>query len=369
MASEQTTTYTPVSGGDILRQLVRNALRIMAVAIVAAGVAVAVSLQLPNEYMAYANLMPANTPSVGLDILSGSRGIGGLAGSILGKQSREFDRFLILLGTHTVKERVIQRFNLVEVYEKQDAEFPLLETMKTLDANTNFTVFEEGNMVISVWDRDPHRAKEMADFYVDLVNEYNIELSGQEARVFREFMEGKYSETEMKLDSLTRQSTAFQMMAQLEALLVAEELKLNLIGQAANASNPLYIGQKARVDQLRATMNEMYRGVSGSGIPLKSNESPDAAARYVRLMVEAEIQQEMLKYIVPLYESAKMEEMKAIPGLVVVDEPHTPERKDRPKRATIVVAVFVSAMLLMVIFYTLQLIYRRNRGYFAYLRS
>lgn len=369
MASEQSPTYTPISGGDLLHQLVRNVFRILAVTIVATVVAVFVSLRIPNEYMSYANLMPSSTPSIGLDIFSGGGGIGSIAGSILGKQSREFDRFLILLGTHEVKERVIQRFNLIEVYEKKEAEFPMLETMKQLDANTAFTVFEEGNMVINVWDQDPQRAKDMADYYVELVNEYNIELSGQEARVFREFVENKYGETELKLDSLTRQSAAFQMMSQLEGRLLVEEVKLDLLGKTATENNPIYINQKALVDQLRTSMNELNRGASGDGIPRGPSESTEATAKLGRLMAEAEIQQEMLKYIVPLYESAKMEEVKSIPGLVVVDKPFVPERKDRPKRATIVIAVFFSAFILMVVYYTLQLIYRRNRSYFKQLRS
>lgn len=245
----------------------------------------------------------------------------------------------------------------------------MLETMKQLDANTAFTVFEEGNMVINVWDQDPQRAKDMADYYVELVNEYNIELSGQEARVFREFVENKYGETELKLDSLTRQSAAFQMMSQLEGRLLVEEVKLDLLGKTATENNPIYINQKALVDQLRTSMNELNRGASGDGIPRGPSESTEATAKLGRLMAEAEIQQEMLKYIVPLYESAKMEEVKSIPGLVVVDKPFVPERKDRPKRATIVIAVFFSAFILMVVYYTLQLIYRRNRSYFKQLRS
>jgi capsule polysaccharide export protein KpsE/RkpR len=386
MSNDQTNKFQSLTGGDLLRHLYRNAIRIAIVTFIVAVVAIGVSLMLPNEFRSSANLMPANTPAIGLDLLTKGSGLGGLAGNLLRTRSSEFDRFLVLLQTHTVKKRVVDTFNLMEVYDTAENQFPLLDAMKRLDANTNFETYDEGNMVIDVWDEDPVRAKEMADFYVQLINEYNIELSTKEASQFREFIGQKYEETLATVDSLQSRTMEFQRefgvielntqageyisaLSAMTAQLYEAELKLKLISENAQESNPLYQRQAQQVSAIRSTLSQMYNNTNPNDVILNYADLPEISTTYVRLMAEAEIQQEMLKFIIPIYENARMEEAKSIPGLVVVDEPYVAERKDRPKRSLIVIGAFMSALLLMIVYYILRLIIHRNRDYIAYIRS
>jgi len=113
----------------------------------------------------------------------------------------------------------------------------------------------------------------------------------------------------------------------------------------------------------------MYNNTNPNDVILNYADLPEISTTYVRLMAEAEIQQEMLKFIIPIYENARMEEAKSIPGLVVVDQPYIAERKDRPKRSMIVIGVFMSTLLLMIVYYVARLIIHRNRDYIAYIRS
>jgi len=386
MSNDQTNKFQSLTGGDLLRHLYRNAIRIAIVTFIVAVVAIGVSLMLPNEFRSSANLMPANTPAIGLDLLTKGSGLGGLAGNLLRTRSSEFDRFLVLLQTHTVKKRVVDTFNLMEVYETAGNQFPLLDAMKRLDANTNFETYDEGNMVIDVWDEDPMRAKEMADFYVQLINEYNIELSTKEASQFREFIGQKYEETLATVDSLQSRTMDFQRefgvielnsqagefisaLSAMTAQLYEAELKLKLISENAQESNPLYQRQAQQVEAIRSTLSQMYNNTNPNDVILNYADLPEISTTYVRLMAEAEIQQEMLKFIIPIYENARMEEAKSIPGLVVVDEPYVAERKERPKRSLIVIGAFMSALLLMIVYYIARLIIHRNRDYIAYIRS
>lgn len=386
MQIESSPKPTGLSGGDLMRHLFRNIRRIAIVTVLVTVVAVVVSLMLPNEFRSAANLMPANTPAIGLDLLTRSSGLGGLASNLLRTRSSEFDRFLVLLETHTVKKRVIDQFNLIEVYETSENQFPLIDAMKRLDANTNFETFEEGNMLIEVWDEDPVRAKEMTDFYVQLINEYNIELSTSEATKFKDFIGDKYSEVMASVDSLQRRTVEFQReygvielntqaseylgaITAVTAQLYEAELKLKLVAENAREENPIYQRQLQQVNALKSTLASMYNNTNPNDVILNFSELPEISTQYVRLMAEAEIQQEMLKFIIPIYENARMEEAKSIPGLVVVDEPFVAERKDRPKRSLIVIGAFMSALILMLVYYAVQLLVHRNREYIAYLRS
>jgi tyrosine-protein kinase Etk/Wzc len=375
-----------LSGSDIIRHLIRNVRRIAIVTVLVTVIAVVVSLMLPNEFRSSANLMPANTPAIGLDLLTRSSGLGGLASNLLRTRSSAFDRFLVLLETHTVKKRVVDQFNLIEVYDTGGSQFPLLNAMKRLDANTNFETFEEGNMVIQVWDEDPVRAKEMVDYYVQLINEYNIELSSTEATRFKEFIGDKYTEVMASVDSLERRTIEFQReygviefntqaseylsaIIAVTAQLYEAELQLKMVAENARENNPIYQRQLQRVNALKSTLASMYNNTNPNDVILNFSQLPEISTQYVRLMAEAEIQQEMLKFIIPIYENARMEEAKSIPGLVVVDDPYVAERKDRPKRSLIVIGAFMSTFILMIVFYAIQLLVYRNRDYMAYLRS
>jgi len=381
-----TPTFHSVSGSELLRTLLKHRWPILYGTVAVAVVSVVISLLLPNQYRSSANLMPANTPAIGLDMLSRGGGLSNLTSSILRSRSSAFDRFLVLLETHAVKKQVIEKFNLMEVYDTKGNTYPMIDTIKELDANTNFETFEEGNMLIEVWDEDPARAKEMTEYYVSLINEYNIELSTTEATRFREYIEAKYKDTMGKVDSLQAQTVAFQKkygvieftaqateymsaISMTTALLMESEIKLKMIAENAKETNPLYQRQLKEVNHLKTTLEEMYANTNPNDIILNFADMPEVSTQYVRLLAEAEILQEMLKYLVPIYENAKMEEVKAIPGLVVVDAPYLAEKKDKPKRMLIVVAATLSGFLLMMIYIALRELMRRNQAYLISIRS
>lgn len=386
MATDNSPKLAGLLGGDLIRHLNRNIRRIAIVTALVTVLSIVVSLMLPNEFRSSANLMPANTPAIGLDLLTRSSGLGGLASNLLRTRSSAFDRFFVLLETHTVKKRVIDQFNLIEVYDTGANQYPLIDAMKRLDANTNFETFEEGNMLIEVWDEDPTRAKELTDFYVQLINEYNIELSSTEASKFKEFIGDKYAEVLASVDSIQSRTIDFQRqygviefdtqaseylgaITAVTVQLYEAELKLKMVSENARENNPIYLRQLQQVNALKSTLASMYNNTNPNDVILNFSQLPEISTQYVRLKAEAEIQQEMLKFIIPIFENARMEEAKSIPGLVVVDEPFVAERKDRPKRSLIVIGAFMSTFLLMIVYYAIQLLLHRNREYMSYLKS
>lgn len=384
--NDQKSGFTSISGVDILKYWYANRKKIILIPAVFGVLAVIGSLLLPNEFRSTATVFTANTPAVGIDMLSRSSGLGGLAGSLLRTRTSAFDRFLVLLESQTVNRKVIDQFNLIEVYEVTDNKYPLIDATKTLQKNTNFETFEEGYLVIEVWDKDPARAKEMTDFYVQLVNDYNIELATTEATRFREYIEGKYNETLAQVDSLQYRAMEFQkkygvveFQAQAEeymsavamatALVLESEVKLKMIGDMAKEENPIYQRQLQELNILRENLNKLYNNENPNDIILNYGDIPEISTNYVRILGEAEVMQELLKYLVPIYENARMEETKAIPGLVVVDAPTIAERKDRPKRSIIVIGVFMSSVFLILVYYAVRLLIYRNRAFIDHIKA
>ena len=79
---------------------------------------------------------------------------------------------------------------------------------------------------------------------------------------------------------------------------------------------------------------------------------PNIAIQYLRSYREVEIQQSILEIVMPMYEQAKVEEQKSMPTIFWLDKAVTPQLKDSPKRALIVliVAFLGFFMLITVIF-------------------
>jgi tyrosine-protein kinase Etk/Wzc len=384
--NEQKLSLNSISGLDLLKYWYSNRIKIILIPILMGVVAIIGSLFLPNEFKSSATVFPANTPSVGIDMLSRSSNLGGLAGSLLRTRTSAFDRFLVLLESETVNRKVIAQFNLIDVYKVSENKFPLIDASKILQANTNFETYEEGYLSIEVWDVDPVRAKEMTDYYVNLVNDYNIELSTTEATRFREYIEGKYNETLAQVDSLQLRAIEFQkkygvveFQAQAEeymsavamatALVLESEVKLKMIGDMAKEGNPIYERQRQELNILKENLNKLYTNDNPNDIILNYKDIPEISTNYVRILGEAEVMQELLKYLVPIYENARMEETKAIPGLVVVDAPMVAERKDRPKRSLIVIGVFFSSIFLVLVYYSGRLLVHRNRAFIDHIKA
>lgn len=383
--SDQNVHFASIRGVDIIRFWYKNRIRIVLFTAVMSIIAVVGSLFIPNEFRSSATVFTANTPAIGIDMLSRSSNLGGLAGSLLRTRTGAFDRFLVLLESQTVNKNVIDHFDLINIYDVADSDFPLIEAGKILQSKTNFEAFEEGYLLIEVWDEDPKRAKDMADFYVELVNNYNIELATMEATRFREYIEAKYNETKAQVDSLQKKTMDFQKkfgviefqsqaaeymsaIAMNTALVMESEIKLKMIGDMTSEDNPLYQRQLKEVQILKESLDKLYTNANPNDIILNYADLPEISTGYVRLLGEAEVLSELLKYLVPIYENARMEETKAIPGLVVVDAPTVAERKDRPKRSIIVIGVFMSSVFLILVYYAVQLLLYRNRSFIDHIK-
>ena len=152
-----------------------------------------VALLLPRWYKSTASVFPAEKT----EILSAFGGISSLAKSLsparalsaLGANP-EADRYMAILKSGTVLGAVIDHFKLDSVYEitsyKQE------KTAKALLGNVEFTVEDEGNITISVYDKDPQRAADMANYFVEMLNKTNSKLQVLNAQGNREFIEERY---------------------------------------------------------------------------------------------------------------------------------------------------------------------------------
>jgi capsule polysaccharide export protein KpsE/RkpR len=256
--------------------------------------------------------------------------------------------------------------------------------MEELTSKTSFKGYEEGNFVIEVWDEDPVIAREMCSYYVDVLNEMNREIATKEARNFRMFVEQKYNAAMESLENTAREMSVFQKRhgvidlpeqvvenLKLIGTLTASQLEAEIKYEIASAS----LGEDS--DQVRQSLMELnairrkakqvYNDTSKTSILMNFPELPDLAKEFMLLRSRLIMNEEILKFALPMYEQAKMEEAKNLPVVTILDEPEVPTRKDRPRRLFVLLMSTLSALMLLFIGTTMLFVYQRNIPYFRYI--
>ena len=84
---------------------------------------------------------------------------------------------------------MIAKFGLVDLYDYAGSSYKMEQTTKELLSNVQFVVEDEGNITVSVYDTDPQRAADMANYFVEMLNKTNTELQVQNAKGSRKFIE------------------------------------------------------------------------------------------------------------------------------------------------------------------------------------
>jgi len=318
---------------------------------------------IPPIYQSVAVIKTANSKSSGLSSLlgAGSAGfseladIGEIAGG--GGSSKELALYENILGSRRNLEEVIVKFKLNDDWEyryMQDAikyfKTSVLEVSKDKLA---------GTLTIGIFDKDPQRSKEIADFMITQLNKINIELNVQNAKNNREFIEQRYilarNELKKAEDSLKsyqddygiapdmQAKVSTEVEIKLESEIKTEEVKLDLLKKLISPDQSEVKIQEEKI----ASLKKQLQGINGSeyngyGL-LNLKNKPTIILNYFRLVREVEIQNKILTFLLPLFEQAKIEENRQTPTILVIDYPYVPERKAKPKRIYIILAtLFVS---------------------------
>ena len=328
--------------------------------------AIILSLLIPNKYTSIASFIsPKKKGGLFGDIAGFSTTIKDLSktlGGRLGNVSDEAYNYLVILQSRTASEKIIKRFNLREVY-KIDNDKPFEDVINELEDHVDFNVEDEGNFLVSVTDKSPVRAAQMANYYVQILDEISTELSIKEARNNREFIEKRFIELqtdiadiEDSLKAFSKKYNVLEMKEQMKAAItVAAELKAqtevakierDLLKNNLGGENPLVRQAQLKVDELNKRLTSMKFGEeknlkSSLNLFIPFENVPETGIEYLKLTRDYEIQTKVLEYIYPIYEQAKIEEQNDVPAVLVVDKAIPPEKKSSPKRSLIVIAAFL----------------------------
>jgi capsule polysaccharide export protein KpsE/RkpR len=344
------------------------------VAVVVFTISILVALLLPKEFESRARVMPpeqGGSSATMLAALLGKGSTGGLAslaGSLLGVKNNGA-LFVALLHSGTVSGHLIDRFDLQHVYHKRYRD----TTAKRLAHLTKITEdTKSGVITIVVTDEKRERARDLAQAYLDELNNLVARVNTSSAHREREFIEQRLKavqvelqRAQLELSDFSSQNTTIDLKeqtkatvdagAKLEGQLIAGESELDSIRQIYGNQNVRVRAAEARNAILR---RELQRANGQSGQEAEGRDSdaihpypalrqlPQLGVRWANLYRNVRIHETVFDLLSEEYETARIEEAKSIPTVGVIDFPGLPERKSGPHRALI---VLISTLLSLVV--------------------
>jgi uncharacterized protein involved in exopolysaccharide biosynthesis len=343
---------------DLLLVLAENIKLLILGPLIVGLAALGISFQIPETFTAKVVLMPPQQQQSAASAMLAQLGaLAGAAGAAAGIKSPS-DQYAALMKSSAVENRLIDRFNLIKIYESKLRE----DARKTLEQRTRIDAGKkDGLMVIEVDDHDPKRAAEIANAYVE---ELSILLSrlavteAQQRRVFFERQLQKVKEDLTRAQSAlkrggteadilkTQPQTAVVELAQLSAQVTAKEVELAAMRSYLKEAAPDF---KQALNELAALKAQLAKSQAGS-VLVKSDGNQNIQNDYVSRFREYKYQETLFDLMARQFEIAKIDESREGAIIQIIDAAEPPERKSKPKKAMITLIATLAAGFFLLLF-------------------
>ena len=336
--------------------------------VVAAVLTTIIVFLLPVRYEAKVVLMPpqqsgSSMSSALLGQLGNLGSLASLAGGSLGIKNQS-DMYVALMTSRTVEDALIQRFNLMSEYKEKR----MSDTRDKLEARTTIVASTKDGLIrLSLEDRDPKRAAELANGYVDEFRRLSASLAISEAARRRLFFDQQLKQAKEDLanaeDSFkrTQQSTGvLQIDSQARSLIesaailrgqvVAKQVQLQGMRSFAAEDNPNLVLAKQELAALQSQLQRLTgsKPDDGSDLMLSKGRASEAGLEYLRQLREVKYHETIFTLLAKEFEIAKLDEAREGSIIQVVDPAVVPDKRSFPHRALLIagatlLAIFVGA--------------------------
>lgn len=341
--------------------LAKNKKSIFFIFLVGTALGALIAFLMPVSYKATAQILPPQGQG-GSSALLGQLGgaLGGIAGGSLNVKSAS-DTYVGMLGSRTVKDAIIKKFDLQKLYGTNFA----TDTRNALTAASNFNAGKDGMIGVEVVDQSPERAADMANAYVAELQKMTQTIAVTEASQRRLFFEkqldqakNRLADAEVALKEIQEKSGLIQLNSQADAIIkaaaqlkgeiAAQEVALGALRTFATPNNPEYIRLQQQIVGLKAQLSKVETGINlGKGdISVSTSMVPEAALEYVRKLRDVKYNEAILEMLAKQFELAKIDEAKDSSLVQVLDSAVVPDKKYKPSRVTIIVLLALFSLII-----------------------
>jgi uncharacterized protein involved in exopolysaccharide biosynthesis len=335
----------------------------MLLGVVFGVIALLYALLTPPIYRASTSiLLPPSKNNAALEMFSSFSLPGGLGG-LGGKGNGQL--IIGILRNQTIIDKIIDQFDLMELYdERYRVKMREVVTSRILQAEVDI---QSSIITVSVLDEDPEKAAQIANSFIEELQNEMRSLAIDEAAQRRMFFEGQVrqayellSNAEDELQKYQEKSGLVVMEPQMEAMLssiasmraqiAAKEVERSSLRTYAKSGNPQLKRAEAELITLKNELTKLEKqekNSKGSTAPTNSlREAPQKGLEYQRKLRDVKYATMMYELMMKQLERAKMDESNDVLFVQVLNFAIPPDYKFKPKRAFIVIAGIASGFFI-----------------------
>ena len=323
-----------------------------------------VSFILRPVYRAETKILPPSQSPAGsfAQTLSGVFNMPGFLAQGLGMKS-QMELYIEMLKSRSVLDRIIDRFDLMKRKKKkypEDARKSLLKIV-TIEGEKN-----SGLVTVKVDDRDPKRAAEMANAFIEELKRIAGGLAITEAAQRRLFFEEQLKDVKASLSKAEEDVRGFQEttgalqvdaqaraviggIAMFRAQIAAKEVQLKVLRSYATPQNPDVQKIEEELQALKAELAQQESsGKTGHDPMMPTGRIPSVGMEYLRKFREVKYNEILFELLSKQYEIARLEEARDAVVIQVIDPAVPPQKKYKPKRMLITLGAMAAGFLISV---------------------
>lgn len=303
----------------------RKPLVVVTVLAIIASVIFSSPMFITPKYKSTVILYPAATNAISKALLTES---GGVKEDILDfGEDEETEQLLQILHSNRIRDRIIERYNLMEHYDIDvSSGYKLTRLYREYEDNITFKRTEFMAVKITVLDKDPQMAADIANDIADLLDSTKNEMQKKRAQRAYEIVKEQYFKLRLEVQVMEDSLSKLRELGVHDYESQAEMINQQLAIELAN-------GNESAVKRLENKLEILAK----YGGP------------YVSLRDALEHEKKQLSMLRAKYEEAKTDAEEVLPAKFVVNNAYKAERKSYPIRWLIVVVTTVSALLLTLV--------------------
>jgi uncharacterized protein involved in exopolysaccharide biosynthesis len=342
---------------DYLIVLAKRKIFIVKVTLGFAILAAIISLIISPVYKAETKILPPVNGGSGIatQLMNQLGQLGAIAGisgvPVNGKTPNEL--YIGLLKSRTVLDRMIDRFDLMKLYQaryRQNAREKLLNNVLSVRDDR-----KSGIITINVEEKDPKRAADMANAFVDELQKLNSGLAITQASQRRLYFEEQLKSAKTSLAQAEENMKAFQEktgalhiesqakavlegIGMIRAQIAAKEVELKVMKTYSTPQNPDFQRVEETLRGLRAELAKMEgRGGRGHDPLMPTGRMAQIGTDYAKQLRDLKFNEVLYGLLLQQYEAAKLDEAKDATTIQVIDRAVPPEKKVKPQRAMMII--------------------------------
>jgi uncharacterized protein involved in exopolysaccharide biosynthesis len=328
-----------------------------------------ISLILPHKFTATATILPPTSEQGGMlgfltmnlpgDIAGLSRFMGGLPGL-----SSPSDLYAAIMQSSRIKNSIIRKYNLKKEFRVKT----MHDASKALEQIARVSVSMEGIIAVSVTYKDKNLATEIANSFIEELDNFNTETAMTVGKRYRIFIEKRLRESTDSL-ALAEETlknfqekhrtvaldkeleAAIETIAQLKSQIILFEVQKGAWAAAGQVDNPYLANINRELRELKKQLTRIEFGGEGkgskeygAGFSVPFSKLPEISLEYARIYRDLKIQEVIYELLTQQYEQAKIMELKDTPSIQILDKASPPEKRSWPKRALIVIFAFLLSL-------------------------